>query len=186
MPWGRGRRCAAREDHAGAVLCADGSGSSTAVSAGITWAVQPRSKHREPFAGARRGANHGPLLRSPAVDGAIKAAAASGVVVVVAAGNTSTGGANGRRTTPRFRCDRRRASRYRAYGRGTASMSLRQAEEAAPIRRRTDAHKKSIVSTWWNPQRSIELRWRLRSSMSVAFVSASLPSARRGYDTLQP
>jgi serine protease len=173
------------------VLGPDGSGSSTAVSEGIAWAVQHGATVVNLSLAQEGGADSGPLLRSPAVDSAIKAAAAAGVVVVVAAGNTSSGGSNQTAydaTVPGVivvgasaRNDRPAA--YSNHGSGLDLLAPGGGSSTDPSANGC-TQDQSIVSTWWNPAtKRSSYGGGCGSSMSVAFVSGVAALLRaRGYD----
>jgi serine protease len=173
------------------VLGPDGSGSSTAVSAGIAWAVQHGATVVNLSLAQEGGADSGPLLRSPAVDSAIKGAAAAGAVVVVAAGNTSTGAVNQTAydaTVPGVivvgaSAKNNRPAAYSNHGSGLDLLAPGGGSSSDPSANGC-TQDQSIVSTWWNPAtKRSSYGGGCGSSMSVAFVSgvAALLSAR-GYD----
>jgi serine protease len=173
------------------VLGRDGSGSSTAVSEGIAWAVQHGATVVNLSLAQEGGADTGPLLRSPAVDSAIKAAAAAGVVVVVAAGNTSTGGTNqtaydatvpGVIVVGASARDNRPAA-YSNHGAGLDLLAPGGGSSSDPTANGC-TQDQSIVSTWWNPAtKRASYGGGCGSSMAVAFVSGVAALLRaRGYD----
>jgi subtilisin family serine protease len=137
------------------------------------------------------GADSGPLLRSPAVDSAIKAAAAAGAVVVVAAGNTSTGGANQTAydaTVPGVlvvgaSAKNSRPAAYSNHGSGLDLLAPGGGSSSDPTANGC-TQDQSIVSTWWNPAtKRSSYGGGCGSSMSVAFVSGVAGLLRaRGYD----
>ena len=173
------------------VLGSDGSGSSTAVSAGITWAVKHGATVVNLSLAQETGANNAPLLRSPAVDAAIKAAAKAGAVVVVAAGNSSTGGSSQTAydaTTPGVivvgaSVKDGRPAAYSDHGAGLDLLAPGGGSSTDPTANGC-TQDQSIVSTWWNPNtKRSSYGGGCGTSMSVAFVSgvAALLGAR-GYD----
>ena len=173
------------------VLGPDGSGSSTAVSEGIAWAVQHGATVVNLSLAQEGGADSGPLLRSPAVDSAIKAAATAGAVVVVAAGNTSTGGSNQTAydaTVPGVivvgaSAKNNRPAAYSNHGSGLDLLAPGGGSSTDPTANGC-TQDQSIVSTWWNPAtKRSSYGGGCGSSMSVAFVSGAAALLRaRGYD----
>jgi serine protease len=173
------------------VLGTDGSGSSTAVAEGIAWAVQHGATVVNLSLAQESGANNTPLLRSPAVDAAIKAAAEAGAVVVVAAGNSSTGGSSQTAydaTTPGVivvgaSARNNRPAAYSDHGAGLDILAPGGGSSTDPTANGC-TQDQSIVSTWWNPhtQRS-SYGGGCGTSMAVAFVSGAAALLRaRGYD----
>ena len=173
------------------VLGPDGSGSSTAVSEGIAWAVEHGASVVNLSLAQEGGADSGPLLRSPAVDSAIKAAAAAGAVVVVAAGNTSTGGADqtaydatvpGVIVVGASARDNRPAA-YSNHGSGLDLLAPGGGSSSDPSANGC-TQDQSIVSTWWNPAtKRSSYGGGCGSSMSVAFASGVAALLRaQGYD----
>jgi subtilisin family serine protease len=173
------------------VLGSDGSGSSTAVSEGITWAVQHGATVVNLSLAQETGANNVPLLRSPAVDAAIKAAARAGAVVVVAAGNSSTGGSNQTAydaTTPGVivvgaSVKNDKPAAYSDHGSGLDLLAPGGGSSTDPTANGC-TQDQSIVSTWWNPStKRSSYGGGCGTSMSVAFVSGVAALLRsRGYD----
>lgn len=170
------------------VLGSDGSGSSTAVAEGIGWAVEHGATVVNLSLAQETGTNNTPLLRSPAVDTAIKAAAKAGAVVVVASGNSSTGGSSETAydaTTPGVivvgasaRNDRPAA--YSDHGSGLDVLAPGGGSSTDPTANGC-TQDQSIVSTWWNPStKRSSYGGGCGTSMSVAFVSgvAALLRAR--------
>ena len=173
------------------VLGPDGSGSSTAVAAGITWAVQHGATVVNLSLAQESGANNTPLLRSPAVDAAIKGAAKAGAVVVVAAGNSSTGGSNQTAydaTTPGVivvgaSARNNQPAAYSDHGAGLDILAPGGGSSSDPTANGC-TQDQSIVSTWWNPNtKHSSYGGGCGTSMSVAFVSGVAALLRtHGYD----
>ncbi|HLW18355.1 MAG TPA: S8 family serine peptidase [Actinomycetota bacterium] len=173
------------------VLGPDGSGSSTTVAEGITWAVQHGATVVNLSLAQESGANNTPLLRSPAVDAAIKAAAKAGAVVVVAAGNSSTGGSNQTAydaTTPGVivvgaSARNNQPAAYSDHGPGLDILAPGGGSSTDPTANGC-TQDQSIVSTWWNPNtKHSSYGGGCGTSMSVAFVSGVAALLRtHGYD----
>ena len=170
------------------VLGPDGTGTATVVGEGITYAWQHGASVINLSLALEAGANNGPLLKSPQVDGAIKAAAAAGAVVVVAAGNTSTGGRDQTAydaTVPGVivvgaSAKDGRPAAYSDHGAGLDLLAPGGGSSSNPGAKYC-TQDQAIVSTWWNPttQRS-SYGGGCGTSMSVAFTSgvAALLRAR--------
>ncbi|HJT37958.1 MAG TPA: S8 family serine peptidase [Actinomycetota bacterium] len=173
------------------VLGADGSGSSTAVAEGIAWAVQHGATIINLSLAQETGANNTPLLRSPAVDTAIKAAANAGDVVVVAAGNSNTGGSSETAydaTTPGVivvgsSARNNQPAAYSDHGSGLDLLAPGGGSSTDPTANGC-TQDQSIVSTWWNPStKRSSYGGGCGTSMSVAFVSGVAALLRaRGYN----
>ncbi len=172
------------------VLGPDGSGSSTAVAAGITWAVQHGATIVNLSLAQETGANNTPLLRAPAVDAAIKGAAKAGAVVVVAAGNSPTGGSSQTAydaTTPGVivvgaSVKNNQPAAYSDHGPGLDVLAPGGGSSTDPSANGC-TQDQSIVSTWWNPNtKRSSYGGGCGTSMAVAFVSGVAALLRaRGY-----
>jgi len=173
------------------VLGKDGTGTATVVAAGITWAWQHGASVINLSLALEAGQNNGPLLKSPQVDGAIKAAAAAGAVVVVAAGNTSTGGRDQTAydaTVPGVivvgaSAKDGRPAAYSDHGGGLDLLAPGGGSSSNPGAQYC-TQDQAIVSTWWNPttHRS-SYGGGCGTSMSVAFTSGVAALLRaRGLD----
>jgi hypothetical protein len=137
------------------------------------------------------GANNTPLLRSPAVDAAIKGAAKAGAVVVVAAGNSSTGGSSQTAydaTTPGVivvgaSARNNQPAAYSDHGAGLDLLAPGGGSSSDPTANGC-TQDQSIVSTWWNPNtKHSSYGGGCGTSMSVAFVSGVAASLRtHGYN----
>lgn len=173
------------------VLGSDGSGSATAVAEGITWAVQHGATVVNLSLAQESGANNTPLLRSPAVDAAIKGAAQAGAVVVVAAGNSSTGGSSQTAydsTTPGVivvgsSAKNNQPAAYSDHGVGLDILAPGGGSSTDPTANGC-TQDQSIVSTWWNPNtKHSSYGGGCGTSMSVAFVSGTAALLRtHGYN----
>jgi subtilisin family serine protease len=173
------------------VLGPDGTGTATIVADGITWAVAHGAQVINLSLALEAGPNNGPLLKSPQVDGAIKAAAAAGAVVVVAAGNTSTGGANQTAydaTVPGVivvgaSAKDGRPAAYSDHGKGLDLLAPGGGSSSNPGAQYC-TQDQAIVSTWWNPQtKRSSYGGGCGTSMSVAFTSGVAALLRaRGYN----
>ena len=173
------------------VLGPDGTGTATVVAAGITWAVEHGASVINLSLALEAGPNNGPLLKSPQVDGAIKAAAAAGAVVVVAAGNTSLGGTNQTAydaTVPGVivvgaSAKDRKPAAYSDHGSGLDLLAPGGGSSASPSAKYC-TQDQAIVSTWWNPStKQSSYGGGCGTSMSVAFTSGVAALLRaRGYN----